>query len=93
VGLIQRIIEEGGIPTISVSLSREITEKVKPPRAIFPGFNLGHPLGAAERPFVQKQILRLALKSLIEIQEPGTILNVIMDNKANEGVSCSLCSR
>jgi len=36
--LIQRIIEEEGIATVSVSLNLAITKKVKPPRALYPGF-------------------------------------------------------
>jgi len=45
VGLIQRIIESSGIPTISISINRPYTEKIKPPRSIFLDWPFGHPLG------------------------------------------------
>ncbi len=48
-GLIQRVIETAGISTISVSLSKGITQKLRPPRAVFPGFPLGHPIGFPNR--------------------------------------------
>jgi len=45
VGLIARVVEESGIPTISVSSARDITELVKPPRSVFVNFPLGHETG------------------------------------------------
>ena len=45
VGLIQSIIEKAGIPTVSVTMLREITERVGPPRALSVDFPLGYPLG------------------------------------------------
>ena len=44
-GLIQRAIEASGIPTVSISILRAVTEKVKPPRAAFLRWPFGHPLG------------------------------------------------
>src|SRR5258708_5076411 len=46
VGLIQSIIEKAGIPTVSVTMLREITKRVAPPRALFVDLPLGYPLGA-----------------------------------------------
>ena len=74
-GLIQRIIEEKGISTISVSLAKEITEKVKPPRAVYTGFPLGHPLSFPGQSLMQLQLLRFLLKQFKEINEPGTIID------------------
>jgi D-proline reductase (dithiol) PrdB len=45
VGLIQRAIEAGGIPTVSISILRDVTVKVRPPRALFLRWPFGHPLG------------------------------------------------
>jgi hypothetical protein len=74
VGLIQRIIEERGIATVSISLNLAITRKVKPPRALYPGFGLGHPMGEAHNPGLQLQVLRDAL-GLLEIDlEPGSVV-------------------
>lgn len=44
-GLVQRAIEAAGIPTVSISLLREVSEKVHPPRAIYLRWPFGHPLG------------------------------------------------
>lgn len=44
-GLVQREIEGAGIPTVSVSLAREMTERLAPPRALFVKWPFGHPLG------------------------------------------------
>jgi hypothetical protein len=75
VGLIQRAIEAEGVSTISISLNRRITEKVKPPRALLVDFPLGHPMGKAFEYGLQKKILVEALKHLKVIEEPGTILD------------------
>ncbi len=76
VGLIQRKIEQSGIPTIGISLVREYTEKVKPPRTLFLDWPLGHPLG---EPFNKKQHLAVLLKTfkkLYSISIPGTIYDL-----------------
>ena len=73
-GLIQRVIEEDGIATVSISLNVAITKKVKPPRSLYPSFGLGHPLGEARNPQLQLQVLRDAL-SLLEMDlEPGSVV-------------------
>ena len=73
-GLIQRIFEDRGISTVSISLSLAITKKVKPPRALYPGFALGHPLGRAHDRDIQLQVLRDALGLLEMDLEPGEIV-------------------
>ena len=72
--MIQRIIEEQGIATVSISLNLAITKKVKPPRALYPGFGLGHPMGAAHNPELQLQVLRDALGLLEMDLEPGSVV-------------------
>ena len=64
VGLIQRAIEYMGITTVSLSLLREITEKIRPPRALFVPFPLGYPLGEANNAELQTRIIRTALSLL-----------------------------
>ncbi len=60
VGLIQRQIEYAGIATVSISLLREITEKIRPPRALFVPFPLGYPLGEPHNADLQTHIIRTA---------------------------------
>ena len=90
-GLIQRAVESAGIATISISLSREITRKVRPPRAVFPGLPLGHPLGFPGQAFRQLQILRLLLGQLEKITSPGTLLELDLtsdDDPSNTRPTC-----
>ena len=60
VGLIQRVIEYASMTTVSISLLREITEKTRPPRALFVPYPLGYPLGEPNNPDLQTRILRVA---------------------------------
>ncbi len=84
-GLIQRSIEDVGIATISISLSKEITGKVRPPRAVYFGSFLGHPISYPGQVSRQLCVLRLLLKYLKEIRAPGTIVDIdatVVDNCA-----------
>jgi len=74
VGLVQRAIEAEGIPTIGISILKEVTEKVRPPRSVFLRYPFGHPLGEAFNVAQQRTILRDALNALEGIAEPGTIV-------------------
>lgn len=58
------MIEKAGIPTVSTTVLRELTEKVEPPRALFVDFPLGYPLGAPNDAPLQSQIIRAALEML-----------------------------
>lgn len=58
------MIEKAGIPTVSISLLREVTERVKPPRALFVDRPLGYPLGAPHDARLQKRIVMAALELL-----------------------------
>jgi D-proline reductase (dithiol) PrdB len=57
VGLIQRAIEARGIATISISVNRPYTEKVKPPRSIFLRWPSGHPVGEPDSTEQQAEAL------------------------------------
>jgi D-proline reductase (dithiol) PrdB len=74
VGLVQRAIEAEGIPTIGITLLKQVTETVRPPRALYLRYPFGHPLGEAFSPAQQRRILRDALEGLATIRQPGTIL-------------------
>jgi D-proline reductase (dithiol) PrdB len=72
--LIQRILEEQAISTVSISLNLAITKKVKPPRALYPGFSLGHPMGRAHDRDLQTRVLNDALLLLEMDLEPGSVV-------------------
>jgi len=76
VGLIQRAIEQKGIPTIGISIVRKYTEQVKPPRSVFLKWPFGHPLGEPFNIAQQRAVLKEAFKALREIQVPGTIVDL-----------------
>lgn len=64
VGLIQRAIEYAGIATVSISLLREITEKIQPPRALYVPFSLGYPLGEPNNTDLQTRVIQAAFALL-----------------------------
>ncbi len=72
-GLIQRAIEAQGISTISISIQRELTTQVNPPRALFLRWPFGHPLGEPFAVKQQRRILEDALHYLETMQEPGIV--------------------
>jgi len=75
VGLIQRAIEEADIPTISISLNRTVTERVKPPRAVLVGYPLGHPMGRPFNKKTQTSLLKESLTLLRDVRVPGTLVD------------------
>jgi len=64
--VLARVLEVAGIATTSISLVREHTEKVKPPRALFVPFPFGHAFGRPDDPGLQHRVLRAALDLLSE---------------------------
>ncbi len=64
VGLIQAAIERAGVATVSISLLREVTNVIHPPRALFVPFRLGFPLGEANNPELQHRVIAEALSLL-----------------------------
>ena len=64
VGLIQRAIEYAGMATVSISVLKEITEKIRPPRALFVPYPLGSPLGEPDNSELQTHIMRAAFSLL-----------------------------
>jgi D-proline reductase (dithiol) PrdB len=74
VGLVQRAIEVAGLPTIGITLQREITRRVRPPRALHLRYPFGRPMGEAFATAQQRTILLDALRALESVSVPGTIL-------------------
>lgn len=77
-GLIQRAAEAEGIPTVGISIVREYTEKVKPPRTVFVKWPFGHPLGEPDNAAQQKTVMLLALQMLCDAKEPGEIRDLAL---------------
>ena len=73
VGLIQSVIEKAGIPTVSVTMLKKITEKVSPPRALFVDYPLGYPVGKENDETLQNEIIVAALRLVPESVPPAII--------------------
>lgn len=63
-GGLGHILESEGIPTTQISLVREHTEQIRPPRALWVPFELGRPFGAPQEAAFQTRVLRDALTLL-----------------------------
>jgi D-proline reductase (dithiol) PrdB len=77
VGLVQSVIERAGIPTVSITLLREVTERVRPPRALFVDRPLGFPLGEPHNGLLQKAITMSALALLSEPVEDFLVREMV----------------
>lgn len=78
-GLIQREIEAAGLPTVGVSVCRDITYQLQAPRAVALRFPLGNPFGSSMDGSMQSRVLRDALALIETVQTPGEIVNLPYD--------------
>lgn len=87
VGLIARAVEEAGISTLTMSVGRDITEHVRPPRSAFVSYPMGNTCGRPRRPDEQLDIVRAAFSALERMEEPGRIvdLGMTLDQAAPDG--------
>jgi len=76
VGLVQREIEKAGIPTVGVSIVREYTEKVQPPRTVYVKWPFGHPLGEPGNIRQQRVVILEAFRVLFSATTPGEIVDL-----------------
>lgn len=60
-GALGHFIEREGVPTAQISLIREQTAAMRPPRALWVPFMLGRPFGAPNEPDFQRGVLRTLL--------------------------------
>ena len=63
-------LEDEGIATASISLVREHSEVMQPPRALWVPFMLGRPLGAPNEPTFQRDVLLAVLRLFEEPSGP-----------------------
>lgn len=72
--LVQRAIEEAGIPTIIIAALPPVVRQTGTPRAVAPLVPMGANAGAPNDIEMQYNISKAALEQLIEIQTPGKIV-------------------
>ena len=90
-------MERDGIPTTQVSLIREHTETIRPPRALWVPFELGRPFGTPGNAAFQKRVLMAALR-LLEAPEGPLLVDFSEEapgdaeggDKGLEGWSCPI---
>jgi len=70
------VVEEAGIPTLSMTSALDITRSVKPPRAVFVNFPLGHQTGPPDQPELQRKIVSDATRAFETIKSAGTIVEL-----------------
>ncbi len=61
-GALGHFLEREGVATVQISLIREQTAAMKPPRALWVPFMLGRPFGAPDEADFQRDVLRSLLK-------------------------------
>ena len=61
---------------MSVSVARDVTEHVKPPRAVFVPFRMGHHFGVPFHRELQRRVILDALALLETATESGTIVDL-----------------
>jgi len=85
VSLVARVLETGGISTVTYTNARDIAASAGNPRQIFLNYPLGNPAGRPHDPDNQREVLGAGLKLLEEADKPGIIVDlpdVWSDNKA-----------
>ncbi len=76
IGLLARVIERAGIPTVTVTGARDITERVRPPRAGWLDFPLGYSVGRPDEPDEQRAICLDVLRLAVSATIPGDIADL-----------------
>lgn len=78
-GLVARVIEARGIPTVLVSTGRDLTVQVLPPRSVFVNFPMGNPFGKPFDSEMQRRILLDALQLAATATEAGVLVDLPYD--------------
>ncbi len=75
-GLAQRVLEAGGIPTVALSMIPDLTRAVGVPRLAGIGYPMGRPLGRPHDADGQRAVLRATLEVLAAAQGPDTYVEL-----------------
>ena len=74
--LVARVLEAGGISTVTYTNARDIAASAGNPRQIFINYPLGNPAGRPHDADNQREVLRAGLRLLEEAKEPGIIVDL-----------------
>jgi D-proline reductase (dithiol) PrdB len=76
VGLVQRVIEGSGIPTVAISMIPDLTRAVGVPRLAGISYPMSRPLGRPHDPDGQRAVLRATLDLFTRASGPGTYVEL-----------------
>jgi hypothetical protein len=76
VGLVQRVLEASGIPTVALSMIPDLTRAVGVPRLAGISYPMGRPLGQPHDANGQRAVLRCVLEVLAAACEPDTYVEL-----------------
>jgi hypothetical protein len=76
VGLVQRVLEAKGIPTVALSMIPELTRAVGVPRLAGISYPMGRPLGRPHDADGQRAVLRSVLELLDTAQGPDAYVEL-----------------
>jgi hypothetical protein len=75
-GLVQRVLEASGIPTVALSMIPDLTRAVGVPRLAGIGYPMGRPLGQPHHADGQRAVLRAMLEVLPAATERDTYVEL-----------------
>jgi hypothetical protein len=76
VSLVARVLEAGGISTVTYTNARDIAASAGNPRQVFLNYPLGNPAGRPHDADNQRDVLRAGLNLLEEADKPGIIVDL-----------------
>jgi len=76
VSLVARVLETGGVSTVTYTNARDIAASAGNPRQIFLNYPLGNPAGRPHDADNQREVLRAGLKLLEDADKPGIIVDL-----------------
>ena len=66
-------MEQRGIPTVSPTVSLDVTRRAKPPRAVFVPFMMGHHFGVPFHRELQRRVILECLDHLAQAGRSGEV--------------------
>jgi hypothetical protein len=70
---VQRAVEARGIPTVSLSVAKDVSLRLLAPRVLFLPFMMGHHFGVPFHSKLQRRIILAALEHLTQATQSGEV--------------------
>jgi hypothetical protein len=71
---VQRAVESRGIPTVSLSVAKDVSLRLLAPRVLFLPFMMGHHFGVPFHRQLQRRVILAALDHLAQATQSGEVL-------------------